>query len=461
MKFVRFISTSNRNPLYQTALRSGVVRKMDLRPTGGNITLDFLLDGQALALPMVPVVRDLVDLAAMVYVADELLLRNDAVDHWSRTFDAVIPVRSPAAWRRATPQLTEALHFLSGDTFNFKWSLTKTVPRLRNHRAQLPEGFDTVCLFSGGADSLVGAFELLEAGRSVLLVGHQAEGITSSTQDRVFAFFKNRFGDRVAFVQARVGRSPRPSPQFYLGKKVEVTHRPRSFLFLALAVALAAAADISEIVIPENGLIAINPPLNISRAGTLSTRTAHPRFIAGFSSFIARAGIFDGRIHNPFMYLSKTDVVRRAPRALRSMFRKTLSCSHLGRTRWDKFSGYHCGYCVPCLFRRVALSAIGLDDPQDYFRNVFTRFNDLSANDRADVAALASFATRVSRMSTAQRIATAISHGACAPETLAAVGPAVDDPYAAWATMLSRWSEEFLDTTRGWASRDVRRRLNL
>lgn len=461
MKFARFVGTSNRNPLYRAALRSGAVRKMDLRPTAGNITLDFLLDGQAFALPMVPVVRDLVDLAAMVYVADELLLRNDAVDHWSRIFDAVIPVRSPAAWRRATPQLAEALHLLSGDTFQFEWVLTKTVPKLRNHRAQLPEGFDTVCLFSGGADSLVGAFELLEAGRSVLLVGHQAEGITSSTQDRVFEFFKKRFGDRVSFVQARVGRSPRSSPEFNLGTKVEVTHRPRSFLFLALAVALASAVDVNEIVIPENGLIAINPPLNISRVGTLSTRTAHPRFIAGFSALVARAGIFDGRIHNPFMYLSKTDVVRRAPRALRSMFRKTLSCSHLGRNRWVKFSGYHCGYCVPCLHRRVALSAIGLDDSQDYFRNVFTRFGDLSANDRADVTALASFATRVSRMSTAQRMATAVSHGVCDSGTLAAVGPAVEDPYVAWSDMLSRWSDEFLQTARGWASRDVRRRLNL
>ena len=47
MKFARFVGTSNRNRLYRAALRSGAVRKMDLRPTAGNITLDFLLDGQA------------------------------------------------------------------------------------------------------------------------------------------------------------------------------------------------------------------------------------------------------------------------------------------------------------------------------------------------------------------------------------------------------------------------------
>ena len=86
MKFTRFIGTSNRNPLYRAALRSGAVRKMDLRPTAGNITLDFVLDGQPFALPMAPVVRDLVDLAAMVYVADELFLCGTGAE--------VTPVRS-------------------------------------------------------------------------------------------------------------------------------------------------------------------------------------------------------------------------------------------------------------------------------------------------------------------------------------------------------------------------------
>jgi hypothetical protein len=139
---------------------------MDLRPAQGNLTLDFTIDDQLLALPMSPVVRDLVDLAAMVYAADELSHRASATDGWTRTFDAVIPVRSPAVWRPAGAQLHEVLRFLSGDHYRFQWTATRTVPALRNHRATLPDGFDTVCLFSGGADSLVGAYELLEgAGR--------------------------------------------------------------------------------------------------------------------------------------------------------------------------------------------------------------------------------------------------------------------------------------------------------
>lgn len=461
MKFARFVGTNNRDPIYRAALRQHAVRKMDLRPTDGNLTLDFRIDREPLALPMAPVVRDLVDLAAMVYAADELSARASGADRWTRTFEAVIPVRSPALWRRAGAQLQDVLRFLSGDNFRFEWTPTRAVPALRNHRAIIPDGFDTVCLFSGGTDSLVGAYELLEQRRNVLLVGHQADGITASTQDRVMRFFKRRFEDRVAFVQARVARSPRAEPKFDLGEKVETTHRPRSFLFLALAIAVAAAADVNEIVIPENGLIALNPPLNISRVGTLSTRTAHPRFIAGFATWARAIRAFGGHFWNPFLYMSKTDVIRRVPRALRPVLRQTLSCSHLGRSRWTGFRGYHCGYCVPCLYRRVAFAELDLDDPADYYRNVFTRFESLSVTERSDVRALAAFANRVRDMSPAARMSAALSHGTCDPETLRTLGPEVDDSYAAWADMLDRWAAGFLDRAHAWASRDVRRRLNI
>jgi 7-cyano-7-deazaguanine synthase in queuosine biosynthesis len=338
---------------------------------------------------------------------------------------------------------------------------TRSVPSLRNHRGALPEGFDTVCLFSGGADSLVGAYELLESGKNVILVGHQADSITASTQADVMRFFKRRFDDRVAFVQARIARSPRSDPEFDLGTKVETTHRTRSFLFLALAVAVASAAEIREVVIPENGLIALNPPLNISRVGTLSTRTAHPRFISQFSLWLRAINAFDGRIWNPFLYMSKTDVVRRTGRPLRPILRQTLSCSHLGRSRWTGFRGQHCGYCIPCLYRRVAFAAINLDDPADYYRNVFTRFGSLTSTENSDVRALVSFAKRVQAMSRAERVSTALSHGTCEPQLLEIVGPPVGDPYAAWSDMLDRWAAGFLEQARSWSSRDVVRRLNI
>src|SRR5207245_2433395 len=158
-------------------------------------------------------------------------------------------------------------------------------------------------------DSLLGAYRLLYAEKRVLLVGHQAEGITASAQTRLFRWLKERFKKNVDFLQCRVARAQRSDPKHPLGDKVEESHRPRSFLFLALATAAARAAQVRHIEIPENGLIALNPPLGTSRLGTVSTRTAHPAFLKGFSSLLKKADIFDGEIRNPFLYLSKTDMV--------------------------------------------------------------------------------------------------------------------------------------------------------
>jgi len=461
MKFTRFVGWRNSNRLYRSALSDPRTRKLDFRPDAGNIRLDFLLDGQPYTVPMSPTVRDLVDVAAMIYVADELSARDATVDRWSRRFETIVPVRAPSAWCRSTESLTEALAFLSGDSYAFEWVRTSSVPTLRNHVAQLSDGFDVVCLFSGGLDSFVGALRLLNAGRRAILIGHQADGVTSSAQKEAFDFFKQRFGDRVSFVQAAMRQSPRPHPEFDLGEKRETSHRPRSFLFLTLAVAVAQAASIQEIVIAENGLIAVNPPLNISRVGTLSTRTAHPKFIHLYTRFLREVGAFEGRIHNPFMYLSKTDVVRLADRRLRARLRSTLSCSHLGRTRWTDFRGQHCGYCVPCLYRRASLYAIGADAAEDYYRDVFTQYDTLTNNERADVAALVSFARHVSGMSTAQKIATATAHGTVVQGSFASIGPDVEDPYIAWAEMLSRWSSEFVAMARNLSPRQTRRRLAL
>lgn len=249
--------------------------------------------------------------------------------------------------------------------------------------------------------------------------------------------------------------------EFDLGRKVETSHRPRSFLFLTLAAAVAAAAGVEEIVIPENGLIALNPPLNASRVGTLSTRTAHPRFLSEFQSVVAVVGAFGGHICNPFMYMSKTDVIRRAPESVSTLLPSTLSCSHLGRNRWTGFRGHHCGYCIPCLYRRAAFHAIGLDSAADYYRDVFARHDNLSANERFDIRALTRFARRLTTMTAAQRSSIALSHGACDPSTLAHLGPDVIDPYVEWSEMLARWTCEFLASARALSSPDVRRRLSL
>ncbi len=254
---------------------------------------------------------------------------------------------------------------------------------------------------------------------------------------------RKNFPGRLALVQCRVSRGAGSNPRHTLPEKCEDTHRVRSFLFLGIAVAIAAAAKINEIYIPENGLIALNPPLQISRIGSLSTRTAHPLFICRFADFVAEAKLFSGSIRNPFLYQSKTDMLIALDPALTQAVQRTVSCARPQRYM-DK-GVRHCGYCVPCIYRRIAMLKADLDRRSDYAFDVFNDFPTLTPVKQADFKALVQFAKRVVSASPAAREMIVVSHGYFPPDVGSRIGPAPASDYSPWSDMLLRWAVDFLD----------------
>src|SRR3989442_11166273 len=59
----------------------------------------------------------------------------------------------------------------------------------------------------------------------------------------------------------------------------------------------------------ENGFIAINPPLTGSRLGSLSTRTAHPYFLAQFQNILKAAGLHV-EIRTPYAAKTKGEMLK-------------------------------------------------------------------------------------------------------------------------------------------------------
>ncbi len=102
---------------------------------------------------------------------------------------------------------------------------------------------------------------------------------------------KRRFGGTTLHhIRARVG-FPTDTVE-HAG--VEDTLRGRSFLFFALAVTAADAVDDDMVVhVPENGLISLNVLLDPLRLGALSTRTAHPFYMARFGELLRELGLSD------------------------------------------------------------------------------------------------------------------------------------------------------------------------
>ena len=462
--FVRYVEPYGANSLYASALQSDEGVIVDTSRSSGNVSVSFWRYGSRqgrMEMRWVPATRDLFDLGAVLYIADEVMPRPE---RWDRRMAFHIPVAKEDAWRSHQVQLCEMLRFLTGDGYSFEWSTSGRAVSYGRHRVGVPRGqHDAVCLFSGGLDSLMGALQVLSEGRRVLLLGHYADGVASKAQRDLYQALRQRYGRAVDLIQCGISRSRRAFPLFELPPKVEGSHRSRSFLFLVLGVAIARAAGIDELILAENGHIALNPPLGRSRVGSLSTRTAHPRFLLDFDEFVGQIGAFGGRIHNPFLYSSKTDIVAEVEDWQVPLVQRSVSCAHATTTvRWDGVDRVrHCGHCVPCIYRRVALASVGLDHRGDYVDDVFGELDRLSPVRQEDMRMLVSFYRRVAAANGARLRSVVVAHGAFPAAACSRIGPFGTTDYGVWADMLSRWAENFLSELRGNAGRKTRAVLGL
>lgn len=305
------------------------------------------------------VALDLAVIAAQVYAADTRISRaTESQDAWTREIRVVVPVSDVARWNATVPVLQRMLNFLTGD----RWTL-QFRPRPPRFAQIVPQAdliappFTGVSLFSGGLDSLIGAIDELEAKRIPLLVSHAGEPAVSKAQDDCFDHLKTQYA-ALPFERLRTWMAfPK---QLVRNVGSEDSTRGRSFLFFALGVFAGTGLRTNFVMhAPENGLIALNVPLDTLRLGALSTRTTHPFYIARWNELLGLLGI-PGHIKNPYWKKTKGEMVRDCSNRvfLEQLVPKTLSCASPTKGRWQGHPTQHCGYCLPCLIRRASLASI-------------------------------------------------------------------------------------------------------
>lgn len=310
---------------------------------------------------------DILLLGAVVYAADTRISRAlHSQDSWTREMQVVIPVSDPERWAAAEPGIRRLLNFLTGD----RWSIgfRPRPPGFEQLAAARPltlrtTPFDSVCLFSGGVDSLVGAIDLLEDGGTPLLVSHAGDGSTSNAQSDCFDALKREYERE--FQRLRVWTS---FPNDFVASGNDDNTRGRSFLFFSIAAfAGSGFVDETTIHVPENGLISLNVPLDVLRVGSMSTRTTHPFYMARWNDLLAAVGL-PARVHNPYQYATKGEMISECSnRALvRDLAPATVSCASYTKGRWQGREPEHCGYCVPCIIRRAAFRTALRRDPTSY-----------------------------------------------------------------------------------------------
>jgi hypothetical protein len=356
---------------------------------------------------------DLALLAATMTAADtRISRRTESQDSWTREIDLYVPVQAPDLWEGAAPLIVRTLNFLTGD----RWRVFFR-PRHRNYRELIESAadlvrapFDSVCLFSGGLDSFVGAIDLLEGGADPLFVSHYWDVSTSSQTicaERLGAVYGD-LGPR--HVRARVG-----FPDDLVARsEPEKTTRGRSFLFFALAALAGSGLEgDTPIYVPENGLISLNVPLDPLRVGAWSTRTTHPFYMARWAELTEHLGLAL-TWENPYRFHTKGEMLAGCANTdlLQRHVAETISCSSVTKARFNKDKAKrklgHCGYCLPCLIRRAAIVHAFGDDPTPYTLDSLTT-HPLDAK-RAESEDVRSFQMMARRLAARPELARILVH---------------------------------------------------
>ena len=232
-------------------------------------------------------------------------------------------------------------------------------------------------LLSGGLDSFVGALDLAAQKLKPFAVSNVVRGDAGNQ-----TLFASMIGGGLTHLQlnhnADVPDAEEPPSQ-----------RARSAIFLAYGVLAATALkqyraghDVA-LYVCENGFISINPPLTDARLGSLSTRTTHPVFLGLFQRLLDAAAL-RVRIENPYQFKTKGQMLTgcRNQQLLIQYAHETTSCG-----RYKRFGYRHCGRCVPCLIRRAAFTAWGVQDGTTYvYPNLAAHIGDPNFDDLQSAA---------------------------------------------------------------------------
>jgi 7-cyano-7-deazaguanine synthase in queuosine biosynthesis len=295
---------------------------------------------------------DLLRIASSVFAADRAVKRGER-ELFARRFELSVPIVNIGRLEPLREALERALRFLSRDDWRIVY----------RHIAGQPEddqpiecGQGTTLLLSGGLDSLAAAIELGRERRSAQLVSHITRNTVARNAQREIVRILAASGFQMPHYQFFVSSQDHARNPTH---DEESSQRTRSFLFLVLAALAARRSRHSKVVwLAENGHMAIHLPLVPARVGAFSTHTANPEFISAMEGLLQGVLSAAISIENPFVYRTKAEIVALIRAVVPAAIGVTVSCWRSPRTG---LQAAHCGGCIPCFIRRIAIEYQGTD----------------------------------------------------------------------------------------------------
>jgi 7-cyano-7-deazaguanine synthase in queuosine biosynthesis len=327
---------------------------------------EYYVDDERLAIPfgntLPPLLADWIDVAVASYFADRFAVRRIRLDgkrqqyHWGRVIRLKVGLRAPETWRRkeVSESLSDLLAFITGDRWQFEFVEYSGAPRPAEVNVQATlfplTGPTRVALYSGGLDSFAGVAQEMFANQTQQFV--LVSGVTNSRQQagqrkqvRAIGEFAGHAPIHVTVPLRRSWREVQRSEGW--------SQRGRGFLFLTLGGATALAINNHELSVFENGIGAINLPINATQVGTYSSRAVNPITLARMEALIRVLTGETFTIHNPFLFRTKGEMCNNEVVAgLASLVSETFSCDGFP----VRAHGCpQCGTCSSCVLRRISL----------------------------------------------------------------------------------------------------------
>jgi 7-cyano-7-deazaguanine synthase in queuosine biosynthesis len=346
---------------------------------GQDFRLNYHSIVDSLLVPLPPRIADLLRIAGSIHFIDRLVVRDrkHGPNYWPRKISCRVEVREPEFWKSSSVSklLHDALCFVSGDIWTLDFIASTATERCVTEW-QRPLGIlwddpIRVCLYSGGLDSAAGLANQIVAAPAptTIAVNVQHRSDLGSTANDQLKMLGRHFGTQI---QPLVVPFEMATPATFKVSE-ETSQRARSFLFVSIGGAIAALTGSSALEVYESGIGSINLPLLAGMSGSQATRGSHPKFLRLMSALLGHVANRPIDVVLPFANYTKGEVVR----ALKQMdqtdlIKSTISCVHYP-IRTEKGEPWKsCGICPGCIFRRIALSSVGIEEnPKTYEHDIF------------------------------------------------------------------------------------------
>lgn len=308
--------------------------------------------------------QDLLTISSTILAADRASERG-LREQYNRKISLEVVVHNVDRFYPRLLELRRIIAFLSKDLWAISLRQSTAPPiwgALDDRKCSGKSESGSVLLFSGGLDSLAAAVEF-GAKEDLLLVSHVTRNRnTDEAQKKLASKLKKK---KLVTAHVQVFVSSRNDTSTAFVHDVESSQRTRSIVFLTLGAIVARRRGRHKLIyMAENGQMAIHLPLSAARIGAFSTSTAHPQVLELMTSFLSSVMGVSLKLENPYVYQTKAQVVERINKSLPDGIALSTSCWRNARLP------VHCGECVPCLIRRIAVEAHATDSTK-YARNLF------------------------------------------------------------------------------------------